>query len=160
MNARLRIGFGTDLHRLERNGRKLVLGGVELEHPEGFGPVSHSDGDALLHALCDALLGAFGLGDIGTHFPDTDERFRDAPSTRLLRETLRMCPPMRIVNVDMVVQCDRPRLGPRRKEIVKSVAALLETEENRVNLKAKTWEGTLSEGEAVSVSVVLLAELE
>lgn len=107
----MRIGFGYDVHRLAA-GRPLVLGGVEIAHPSG--PDGHSDADVLLHAICDALLGAAALGDIGQHFPDTDARWKGADSRVLLREVVRLVTErgLRVGNIDALVSLERPRLRP------------------------------------------------
>ncbi len=107
----MRIGFGYDVHRLAA-GRPLVLGGVEIAHPSG--PDGHSDADVLLHAICDALLGAAALGDIGQHFPDTDARWKGADSRVLLREVVRLVAAtgLRVGNIDALVSLERPRLRP------------------------------------------------
>lgn len=135
-----RVGLGWDRHRLEP-GRPCVLGGVRLECP--VGPVGHSDGDAVLHALTDALLGAAGLDDLGTLFPDTDPAWRDADSRRFLRAALALLAArgLRPVSVDLVVVTDRPRLAPHRAAIRAALAAELALPLDRVNLKGKTSEG-------------------
>ncbi|GAB4155391.1 MAG: 2-C-methyl-D-erythritol 2,4-cyclodiphosphate synthase [Planctomycetota bacterium] len=155
-----RVGYGTDLHRLEPNGRPLVLGGVLVEHPKGFGPVAHSDGDVLLHAVIDALLGAACMGDIGTHFPDSDPRWKDADSSELLELALAMTN-LHICNVDIVINCDRPKIGPYRNEIASNVSRLLGMVSGGVNIKAKSFEGLPLQGgvEAIYVQAVLLAQL-
>jgi 2-C-methyl-D-erythritol 2,4-cyclodiphosphate synthase len=156
----IRVGFGTDLHRLEANGRPLMLGGVRVPHPEGFGPVSHSDGDAVLHAVTDALLGASGLGDIGTHFPDSDPAYRDVGSSELLHRAFEMAK-IHPINIDIVINCDRPRIGPHRVAIAGRIAELLGVPAERVNVKAKTFESIFprSEAEAIFVQVALLARV-
>ncbi len=156
----IRVGFGTDLHKLEANDRPLILGGVRVPHPENFGPVSHSEGDVVLHAVTDALLGAAGLGDIGTLFPDSDPAYRDADSSELLRTAFDMA---RIVpiNIDIVINCDRPKIGPHRSAMAASIARLLGIPEQRVNVKAKTFESLFPRGatEAIFVQVALLARI-
>ena len=135
-----RTGFGWDSHRLVA-GRPLILGGVELEHELGLD--GHSDADVLTHAVIDALLGAAGLGDIGAHFPDTDERFRGADSIGLLAETARLLAQagFRVVNVDAIVCLERPKIGERRTAMRERLAAALGLDPGRVNVKATTGEG-------------------
>jgi len=152
-----RIGLGYDLHRLEA-GRRLVLGGVPIPHDAG--PVGHSDGDVLLHAVTDALLGAAGLGDIGDRFDDRDPAHRDRPSREFVEEALRAVAEknLRPVSVDTVVVLERPRLGPRKAEIRTRLAALLGLPEDRVGVKAKTHEGVdaIGAGQAVAAQAVVL----
>lgn len=156
------IGHGYDLHRLEPlapagQGRPLMLGGVRFEHDRG--PVAHSDGDALLHAATDAILGALAEPDIGRLFPDTDPRHESQDSREFLAEAARR---MRsagyaIGNLDATVIVERPKLGPSRDEIRRLLAELLGTELQRVNVKGKTHEGVdaVGRGEAVEVHVVV-----
>src|SRR5215467_11561282 len=133
-------GIGYDSHRLA-TGRKLILGGVEI--PSEIGPEGHSDADVLTHAVIDALLGAAGLGDIGQHFPDSDERYRDADSLELLATVLPLvfAQGLELVNVDATVVMERPKLAPHRDEIRESLAATLGLATARVNVKASTGEG-------------------
>ncbi|MEZ5989881.1 MAG: 2-C-methyl-D-erythritol 2,4-cyclodiphosphate synthase [Planctomycetota bacterium] len=150
-----RIGIGSDLHRMVL-GRPCVLGGERFDCE--VGPEGHSDADAVLHALCDALLGAAGLDDLGTLFPDSEPGNRDRSSTEFLAE---VCARVRAAglapaSVDLVVHCDRPRIGPRRAAIRARLAALLDLPVDRVNLKGKSLEGTGGEDEAVSVLAVAL----
>src|ERR1700736_2506635 len=146
----VRCGIGYDLHRLE-SGRKLIVGGVEL--PFDKGPVGHSDGDVLLHALCDALLGAAGLGDIGQHFPDTEPRYKGISSLQLLAEVMVLVRGrgLAIGNVDLTLLAERPRIGPHRARICTSIAAALQVDVARVNLKASTTErlGAIGRGGGV-----------
>ena len=156
-DATLRIGTGFDLHRLEA-GRPCVLGGVELDHPSG--PVGHSDGDAVLHALADALLGAAGLDDLGSLFPDDDQRFAGADSARLLEEVLERVRSAGFepVNVDIVVATEGPRIAPHRAAMRARMAELLGLAPERVNVKGKTFEGlgALAGGAGVAVQAVCL----
>ncbi len=155
----MRVGHGWDVHKL-KEGRPFVLGGVTIPHLKG--PVGHSDGDVLLHALTDALLGAAALGDIGTHFPDTDARWKGADSSRLLvlAAGLVLKAGFRPVNVDVTVLLQEPKLGPHREAIVSRVASLLGLGEDRVNVKAKTYEklGPVGTGEAIECHAVVLLE--
>ena len=134
----MRVGYGEDVHRLAP-GRRLVLGGVEI--PSERGPLAHSDGDALLHALTDALLSAIGEGDIGSLFPDTDPRHKGQDSREFLKEALARVEKrgLRVAQISAVVVLDQPKLGPYREAIGKSLKALLGTDE--VGLTFKTSEG-------------------
>jgi 2-C-methyl-D-erythritol 2,4-cyclodiphosphate synthase len=149
------VGIGYDSHRLAA-GRRLVIGGVELEHDQGLD--GHSDADVLAHAIIDALLGAAGLGDIGEHFPDSDERWRDADSMALLAHVLSLlrADGLELVNVDCTIVMERPKLGSRRAEIRTSLAATLQLDERRVNVKASTGEkiGFVGRGEGVAALAV------
>ncbi len=151
-----RIGIGTDLHRL-LEGRPCVLGGVSIESP--VGPHGHSDGDAILHAVTDALLGAAGLDDLGSLFSDTDPANKDADSTGFVNEAMRLLRAKQLapVSLDLVVHCDRPKIAPHRAAIRKKLAELLALEVDRVNLKGKTLEGTAS-SEAISVTAIVLLQ--
>jgi 2-C-methyl-D-erythritol 4-phosphate cytidylyltransferase/2-C-methyl-D-erythritol 2,4-cyclodiphosphate synthase len=153
----LRIGQGYDVHALVP-GRRLIIGGVAIDYPRGL--LGHSDADVLLHAVTDAILGAAGLGDIGTHFPDHDPQFRNADSQRLLRETVMMVRSRgwQIENLDCSVIAQAPRLAPYRAAIVERVAACLGVLQDRVNLKAKTqeWLGFEGRGEGISAQAVVL----
>jgi len=135
-----RVGLGWDRHRLEA-GRPCMLGGLRFECDRG--PAGHSDGDALLHALCDALLGAAGLDDLGTMFPDTDPLWRDAPSRVFVEAATAALQTrgLRVLSADLVVVCDAPRLSPRRAELRDALAILLDLPADRVNVKGKTTEG-------------------
>ncbi|MFM7390681.1 MAG: 2-C-methyl-D-erythritol 2,4-cyclodiphosphate synthase [Vampirovibrionales bacterium] len=159
--TRLRTGLGTDLHRLAE-GLPLVIGGVAIPHSKGC--VAHSDGDVLLHALIDALLGATALGDIGLLFPPNEVQWKQADSAELLTRALahirQQYPAFQVINVDMVVHAQRPKLAPCRIAICKRVADLLGLPVDRVNFKAKTGEhlapiGTEEAIEAL-VSVLVL----
>jgi 2-C-methyl-D-erythritol 2,4-cyclodiphosphate synthase len=136
----MRIGFGTDVHAFGP-GDFVMLGGVRIAHSHGV--VAHSDGDVLLHALCDALLGAAGLGDIGQHFSDADARWKAAPSALFVAQVLAMLRArgLRVANVDLTLLAQAPRIAPHRAAIARQVAQLLGVSETRVNLKATTTEG-------------------
>lgn len=149
------VGLGYDSHRLVA-GRRLVLGGVEI--PSELGLEGHSDADVLTHAVIDALLGAAGMGDIGQHFPDTDERWRDADSMELLRAVVGMVEEAgyRVANVDCTVVLEAPKLAPHREAIGESLAGALGVQATRVNVKASTGErmGFVGRGEgAVALAV-------
>ena len=153
----LRIGEGWDTHALVP-GRKLVLGGVEIPHERGL--LGHSDADALLHAITDALIGAAGLGDIGRHFPDTDERFRGADSATLLAEAARRvrAEGWNIVNVDSTVIAQAPKLAPHIEAMRAKIAAVLAIAPAQVNVKAKTAEklGPVGMGQSIEARAVVL----
>ena len=155
----MRVGSGHDTHRLE-SGRPLVLGGVRV--PYAKGPVGHSDGDVVLHAVTDALLGAAGLGDIGDLFPDTDPANKDADSARFVRETLTRLVSVgwKPVNVDLTIFAQEPKLGPVKAQIRENVAGLLGLAVDEVNVKAKTGEkvGAIGRAEAIGCQVVALIE--
>jgi len=156
----VRIGAGVDVHAFGP-GDHLMLGGVRIAHARGV--VAHSDGDVVLHALCDALLGAAGLGDIGQHFPDSDPRWQGAASARFVTAVLVMLRArgLAVVNADLTVIAEAPRVGPHREAICREVARLLEVPVERVNLKATTTErlGFLGRGEGIAAqAVVLLSE--
>lgn len=151
----IRSGIGYDLHRLE-SGRKLTIGGIEI--PFDKGSLGHSDGDVLAHAICDALLGAAGLGDIGTHFPDTDPRWKGASSLRFLAEISKLIETSgnSIAHVDAVVILERPKLGPHFPAMRKALGGALGIPSERVHLKAKTNEGVdaVGRGEALACYAV------
>jgi 2-C-methyl-D-erythritol 2,4-cyclodiphosphate synthase len=152
-----RIGEGWDIHQLVE-GRKLMLGGVEIPHSKGL--LGHSDADALLHAITDALLGAAALGDIGSHFPDTDARFKGADSGVLLAEAARRvrAKGFEIGNVDSTVIAQAPKLAPHRAAMCSRIAQLLGLAVDQVNVKAKTAEklGPVGEGHAMEARAVVL----
>ena len=154
-----RIGIGCDYHRLVE-GRKLILGGVEIPFSKGL--AGHSDGDVLTHAICDALLGAAGLGDIGQHFPDTDPQWKDASSLALLARVVELIHKQGylIVNVDTVVIAQEPKLAPHFAVIREKLARALAVEPEFVNIKAKTTEGfeAVGRGEAIAAQAVALLE--
>ncbi|NDQ55841.1 MAG: 2-C-methyl-D-erythritol 2,4-cyclodiphosphate synthase [Acidipila sp.] len=155
----MRTGIGYDLHRLA-DGRKLMIGGVAV--PFDKGPVGHSDGDVLAHAICDAVLGAAGLGDIGTHFPDTDPKWKGASSLRFLEVLPAMLRKKRerIANIDAVVICERPKLGPHFPAMRDLLARALGIHPEQINLKAKTNEGVdaVGRGEAIAAYAVVTLE--
>ena len=152
----MRIGQGFDIHALV-TGRRLVIGGVEIPHPTGL--AGHSDADVLIHAICDALLGAAGMGDIGRHFPDTDPRFRDADSTMLLAEVARRIAErgFSVVNVDATIIAQAPRMAPHIPLMEERVRACLGGA-CQVNIKAKTAErlGAVGRGEGIAAEAIAL----
>jgi 2-C-methyl-D-erythritol 2,4-cyclodiphosphate synthase len=154
-----RVGIGNDLHRLAE-GRKLILGGVRI--PFDKGPVGHSDGDVLAHAICDALLGAAHLGDIGRHFPNTSPQWKNASSLLFLRHvrSLLETAGYRIVNIDATVGLERPKLAPHIPAMEKKVAAALALKLHQVSVKAKSGEGldAVGLGEALRADAVALIQ--
>jgi len=149
----MRVGIGYDSHRFEA-GRRLVLGGVEIEHDAGL--AGHSDADVITHAVIDALLGASGLGDLGTHFPPDDERWRDADSLDLLRTVLEMLDG-RVANVDATVICEAPKLGPYRAQIELNLSDALGAP---ANVKATTNEGMGFTGRGEGIACIAVALIE
>ncbi|TYT75563.1 2-C-methyl-D-erythritol 2,4-cyclodiphosphate synthase [Desulfobotulus mexicanus] len=153
----LRTGIGSDTHRLV-TGRPLILGGVRLDHPMGL--LGHSDADVLTHAVCDALLGAAGMGDIGGLFPDSDPAFKDISSLKLLEITGShlKASGFSVVNIDATVFAQAPRIGPHRKEMEKNIAGCLAMPADRVNIKATTTEGldAVGRGEGISATAIVL----
>jgi 2-C-methyl-D-erythritol 2,4-cyclodiphosphate synthase len=158
----MRIGHGYDVHAFEP-GDHVTIGGVRIPHTQGV--KAHSDGDVVLHALCDALLGALGLGDIGQHFPDSDPRWKGADSREFLRHCARLVHDhrYRIVNADITVLAEAPRLGERRAQMRSNIAADLGTTPDRINVKATTCEGLGAVGRREGLAchaVVLLAHAD
>lgn len=155
----IRVGQGSDIHALVE-GRKLIIGGVEIPHERGL--LGHSDADVLLHAIIDALLGAAGIGDIGRHFPDTDEQYRGADSRVLLRAArdLLGAAGWQIINVDATINAQRPKMAPHIPGMVANIAADLQVPAASVNVKAKTAEklGFVGREEGISVDAVALIE--
>jgi 2-C-methyl-D-erythritol 2,4-cyclodiphosphate synthase len=153
----MRIGFGYDVHRLVE-GRKLVLGGVEIPHEKGL--AGHSDADVLLHAICDGLLGAMGEGDIGKHFPDTDPQFRGISSLKLLRLVTAILAErsLRVENLDTMVIAEQPRIMPYIPSMRAEIAKAIKIAEEKVNIKATTSEGLgfVGEGEGIAAYAVVL----
>jgi 2-C-methyl-D-erythritol 2,4-cyclodiphosphate synthase len=155
----MRIGQGFDVHPLV-TGRKLVVGGVEIAHDKGL--LGHSDADVLLHAVCDALLGAMGLGDIGRHFPDADPKYKGIDSRELLREVARLIAGKgyRVMNVDATIIAQAPRMAPHISRMVANIAADLGLPVALVNVKATTTEklGFAGRGEGIAAQAVCLIE--
>ncbi|MCF8209114.1 MAG: 2-C-methyl-D-erythritol 2,4-cyclodiphosphate synthase [Rhodoferax sp.] len=156
-NIPFRIGEGWDIHALVE-GRRLILGGVEISFHKGL--LGHSDADALLHAITDALLGAAGLGDIGAHFPDTDLQFKGADSSDLLAEAMRrvQAAGFALGNVDSTIIAQAPKLAPHIAAMRQRIAAVLAVDRDQVNVKAKTAEkmGPVGEGAAIEARAVVL----
>lgn len=155
----MRIGHGYDVHRLVE-GRDLILGGVKIPYEKGL--LGHSDADVLLHAVSDALLGAAGLGDIGRHFPDTDPQYKGADSLELLRQVYRKISEKgyRVGNIDVTMIAQRPKLKDYIPQMQANIAAAVEAESDRVNVKATTEEklGFTGTGEGMSCHAVCLLE--
>jgi len=151
----MRAGIGYDIHRLVA-GRKLILGGVEIDHPRGL--KGHSDADVLIHAVIDALLGAAGLGDIGRHYPDTDENYRGISSLKLLRETREKIKlrDLMIENIDVTVICREPKLASQIPRMEVKLSETLSLTPGTVNIKATTNEGldAVGRGEAIAAMAV------
>ncbi|HUI99853.1 MAG TPA: 2-C-methyl-D-erythritol 2,4-cyclodiphosphate synthase [Usitatibacter sp.] len=155
----MRVGQGFDVHRLVA-GRRLVIGGVEIAHDQGL--LGHSDADVLLHAICDALLGAAALGDIGRHFPDTDPRYKDSDSRSLLREVVRMVRSrgLRPANVDATIIAEAPRMAPHVPRMVANIAADCGLRPEDVNVKATTTESLGFTGRAEGIAAQAICLLE
>lgn len=155
----MRIGLGFDVHQLTK-GRKLIIGGIEIEHDLGL--LGHSDADVLIHAICDALLGAANLRDIGFHFPDTDERYKNVDSKILLKETTRLLVKKgyRISNVDATICAERPKLNPHIPAMQVTLAPLMGISEDDISIKATTTEklGFTGRQEGISAYAVCLIE--
>ncbi len=154
-----RIGSGYDVHELV-SGRKLILGGVTVPHEKGL--KGHSDADVLVHAVCDAMLGAAGLGDIGEHFPDTDPRFKGISSILLMEQCRELLSQQqwRVGNMDTTIFAQAPKLSPFKKEMARNLAAAAGVPVDRVNIKATTTEGLGFEGrgEGIAAHAVVLLE--
>ena len=155
----MRIGLGYDVHRLAA-GRKLVLGGVTIAHPTGL--LGHSDADVLTHAVCDALLGAAGQGDIGIHFPNSDRQYKDIRSLELLA---RSCDIVRragyeIVNIDATVIAEAPKIHPHRDAMIRNLAAAARIDPGCVNLKGTTAEGLGSIGQGQGIAAICVALIQ
>jgi len=155
----MRIGQGFDVHQLVAD-RRLILSGVEIPYAKGL--EGHSDGDALLHAVADAILGAIGEGDLGRHFPSSDERWRGADSRRILREVVSMMRGRgyRVENLDATIVAQEPRLSPFQSEMQNNLVEILETAADRVNLKLTSTDrlGAIGRGEGIAAMAVILLE--
>jgi 2-C-methyl-D-erythritol 2,4-cyclodiphosphate synthase len=152
-----RVGLGHDTHRLAV-GRPLVIGGVSIDHDRG--PVGHSDGDVLLHAVTDAVLGALGLGDIGQWFPDDDPQWKDADSSRFLSDAVREMHSRgwSVGNLDCTVFAEKPKIAPHKSRICERLAELLEVSPEQINVKAKTGEqvGPIGQEDAIAADAIVL----
>jgi 2-C-methyl-D-erythritol 2,4-cyclodiphosphate synthase len=155
----MRIGIGYDVHQLV-TGRKLVLGGVAIPFEKGL--FGHSDADVLIHAVCDALLGAAGLGDIGLHFPDTDPEYKDISSIKILVKTYELISSknFKIINLDSTIFADAPKISPYREAMQKNIARTIEIEPDCVNVKATSFEGLgmIGKGEGIGAMCVVLIQ--
>jgi len=152
----IRIGFGYDIHRLAKN-RKLILGGVTIEHSLGL--LGHSDADVLTHSIIDSLLGAFALDDIGSHFPDNDKTYKDASSLILLKETMKIIPG-KVINIDATIVAEKPKMAPYVPSMRKNIAETIGTDISNISIKATTNEGLGSIGkkQAIACYCVSLCE--
>ncbi|HSK71428.1 MAG TPA: 2-C-methyl-D-erythritol 2,4-cyclodiphosphate synthase [Pyrinomonadaceae bacterium] len=152
-----RIGFGSDIHRLVEN-KPLILGGVEI--PSDRGAEGHSDADALTHAVTDAILGALALGDIGSHFPDTNEKWKNADSFVFLRHTIGLMKEkdFRVANVDSIIHLEKPKLRPHIDKMRENLARILEIEITEISVKAKTGEklDAVGRSEAIKAEAIIL----
>ena len=155
----MKIGQGFDVHPFAL-GRKLVIGGVEIEYGKGLD--GHSDADVLLHAICDALLGAAGLGDIGQHYPDTSSEFRNVDSRKLLRDVAKKLiqQKLRVVNIDATIIAQEPRMSPHMPRMIGNIAADLGITPAMVNIKATTTEGMGFVGRVEGIAAQAVALLE
>lgn len=156
----MRIGFASDIHRLEE-GRKLMLGGINI--PSNKGEVAHSDGDVVLHAVAESILGALALGDLGEHFPDSDVKYKDIDSAILLNQVVQLMIEngYEINNIDISITLESPKLKEYKKDMIKNLAALLKTDIKNVSIKAGTNEKLDSLGQGLAVkadSIVMLKE--
>jgi len=155
----MRVGQGFDIHALVEN-RKLIIGGVVIPYKKGL--AGHSDADVLLHAVCDALIGAAALGDIGAHFPDTDPRYKDIDSRKLLREVGKLLTEngWRVINIDATIIAEAPKMAPHIPAMVKNIAQDLAIDVGDVNVKAKTNEklGYIGRGEGIAVEALACIE--
>jgi 2-C-methyl-D-erythritol 2,4-cyclodiphosphate synthase len=157
----IRCGIGYDVHRFAE-GRKLILGGVEIAHSHGL--EGHSDADVLLHAIADALLGAVGEGDIGQHFPNTDESIRGISSIEILRRVIKVLAEKnaRLVNIDATVLAEEPKLAPHIEAMRRTIADAIGTPDSNVNVKATTNEklGAIGRGEGIAAIAIAAVEIE
>ncbi|MCK4648948.1 2-C-methyl-D-erythritol 2,4-cyclodiphosphate synthase [bacterium] len=155
----MRVGMGYDVHKLVE-GRRLILGGMEV--PFGRGLLGHSDGDVLLHAICDALLGAAGKGDIGRHFPDTDPEYKNISSLILLEKVKGLVKEYRINNIDSIVIAQKPKLAPYFSKMKENITQVLKIDKSKINIKATTTEklGSLGRGEGIAAYAMVSLEEE
>ncbi len=157
MKQQIRIGNGFDIHRFAE-GRKLFLGGIEILHTKGL--EGHSDADVILHAVCDALLGALALGDIGKHFPDTDQRYKDIDSRLLLKHVYELITGKgyELGNLDVMLLAEKPKISRHIPAMTSTIATILESEENQISIKATTMEmlGSIGREEGIAANAVVL----
>ena len=157
----MRVGYGYDSHNLTEN-RDLILGGVKIPYFKGLD--GHSDADVLTHAICDALLGAMGKGDIGEHFPPDERKYKDISSLSLLKNVLKMLEETKykIVNIDTLIIAEEPKMSPFKKKMKDRLNQVLNLREDSLNIKATTMEarGSIGRGEAIAAEVVALIEKE
>lgn len=148
----MRVGIGYDVHRFTP-GRPLILGGVEIPHEMGL--LAHSDGDVLLHSMGDAILGAYSMGDLGRHFPDTDEKWRGISSVSILEDIMRITG-AEVIHIDSVVVCEKPKLQPYIPKMREKIAGVLGISVGAVSVKATTEEGLILRGEGIAAYSVVL----
>ena len=155
----MRIGIGYDIHRLVEE-RKLILGGVEIPYVKGL--LSYTDGDVLLHAIADAILGAMSLGDIGRHFPDTDPQYEGMPSRELIKKVIAIMREKKFVlkNIDTIIMAEDPKIYPFKDKMLDELSLMLEVGRDRINVKATTNEGvgSIGRGDAIAAQAVVLLE--
>lgn len=155
----MRIGIGYDIHRLVEE-RKLFLSGVDIPYVKGL--IGYSDGDVVLHAIADAMLGALALGDIGQHFPDTDPQYKDIPSKEIVKKVLSLVNSKKYVieNVDTVILAEEPKIHPFREQMISALGNILGIGKDRINIKATTNEsvGSIGRGEAIAAYAVVMME--
>lgn len=155
----MKVGIGYDIHRLVED-RKLFLAGVEIPYIKGL--IGYSDGDVVLHAIADAMLGALSLGDIGVHFPNTDPKFKDVPSSEILKKAMELVSQKKfaINNIDTVILAEEPKIYPFRDKMVDSLADMLGISEDKINIKATTNEsvGSIGRGDAIAAYAVVTLE--
>ncbi len=155
----MKIGIGYDIHRLVEE-RKLFLAGIEIPYVKGL--IGYSDGDVVLHAIADAMLGALSLGDIGQHFPNTDGQYKDAASSEILKTTMDMVRQKKFTvnNIDTVILAEEPKIYPFRDKMVETLARILEIDKGRINIKATTNEGvgSIGKGDAIAAYAVVMLE--
>lgn len=159
MSVGTKIGIGYDIHRLVED-RKLFLAGVEIPYIKGL--IGYSDGDVVLHAIADAMLGALSLGDIGQHFPNTDAQYKDVASGEILKKTVELVRQKKftINNIDTVILAEDPKIHPFRDKMVQALAGILEIDKGRINIKATTNEGvgSIGKGDAIAAYAVVMLE--
>ncbi len=157
MLSDIRVGFGHDIHAFA-NGRKLWLGGVQIEYERGL--LGHSDADALIHSIMDAMLGALALGDIGQHFPDTDPQYKEISSVELLKNVVELTKSKgyRVGNIDCMIHCERPKIAPHKESMKKILAETIGIDLDRISIKAGTNEkmDSVGEGRSIECDAVVL----